>query len=120
MISSEFDELSLDLKRKRISFEQDHKCLECSIPNEWNGKPLTFHVDHISGDRSDNSRENLRMLCPNCHSQTETYGSKNQRRVNDDALRVALKENPNIYQALMVVGLAPTKKNYDRARCLLE
>lgn len=51
-------------------------CSECFI-SEWKNKPLTLQVDHIDGDAENNSVDNVRYLCPNCHSQTETYGSKN-------------------------------------------
>jgi len=54
-----------------------YTCAECNMLPEWNSKPLTLHVDHISGVRSDNRLQNLRFLCPNCHQQTETWGSKN-------------------------------------------
>lgn len=49
------------------------QCLECGIKNEWNRKPIVLEIDHINGKSSDNRIENLRMLCPNCHSQTNTY-----------------------------------------------
>jgi hypothetical protein len=55
---------------------KNNLCEICEI-NEWNGKPLTLHVDHIDGDRTNNVFSNLRVLCPNCHSQTNTFGSKN-------------------------------------------
>jgi len=54
-------------------------CDQCGI-SEWRGKPLMAHIDHINGIRNDHRLENLRMLCPNCHSQTETYGGHNARR----------------------------------------
>jgi Zn finger protein HypA/HybF involved in hydrogenase expression len=52
------------------------RCEECGI-TEHNGKPITFQVDHINGDRRDNRHENLKIMCPNCHSQTSTFGIKN-------------------------------------------
>jgi 5-methylcytosine-specific restriction endonuclease McrA len=53
-------------------------CILCGIGSEWNHKPLVLQIDHINGDREDNRLENLRILCPNCHSQTETYVSRNK------------------------------------------
>lgn len=53
-----------------------YKCSSCGI-KEWQGKPIALQMDHINGINSDNRLENLRLLCPNCHSQTETWGNKN-------------------------------------------
>lgn len=52
-----------------------YKCSECTNPPVWNKKELVLQIDHINGDILDNRIENLRFLCPNCHSQTETYGN---------------------------------------------
>ena len=55
-----------------------YKCAICGI-TKWNNKTLSLELDHINGVNNDNRLENLRFLCPNCHSQTTTYGSKNQQ-----------------------------------------
>lgn len=56
-----------------------NRCVECGL-SEWRGKPLSIHIDHINGVKDDHRLENLRMLCPNCHSQTDTYGARNRKR----------------------------------------
>ena len=53
-------------------------CDECGI-SEWRGRPLSVQLDHRNGVRNDHRLENLRMLCPNCHSQTETFGARNKK-----------------------------------------
>jgi predicted nucleic acid-binding Zn ribbon protein len=58
--------------------EQEYKCAVCGCENKWNGKPLVFVLDHIDGDASNNRRENLRLVCPNCDSQLDTFKSKNK------------------------------------------
>ena len=77
--STPFIDLTFGLKRKVVLQEQNEKCLWCGVSSIWNGKPLTLQIDHIDGVRSNNQRDNLRALCPNCHTQTPTYGSKNMK-----------------------------------------
>ncbi|MES2462548.1 MAG: HNH endonuclease [Armatimonadota bacterium] len=52
------------------------ECQECGLGPEWNSKRLYLHLDHINGSHTDNRIENLRLLCPNCHSQTENYAGR--------------------------------------------
>jgi len=54
----------------------DYECKECGI-KEWNKKEIALELDHINGKRDDHRLENLRFLCPNCHSQTKTFRGKN-------------------------------------------
>lgn len=56
-----------------------NECAICKCSNSWQGKPLSLHLDHIDGDATNNVIENYRLLCPNCHSQTDTYCGKNNK-----------------------------------------
>lgn len=91
----------------------EYKCKICDIKS-WNDKPISLHLDHINGDSSDNRLENLRILCPNCHSQTETYcGSKKKKAKNTYKKTVKLKPIPKP---------RPTKinwPNYDEVSLML-
>lgn len=57
----------------------EYKCDSCGI-TEWMGKPIVLQMDHVNGNNRDNRIENLRLLCPNCHSQTETFCGKNRKK----------------------------------------
>jgi Zn finger protein HypA/HybF involved in hydrogenase expression len=54
-------------------------CSECGLA-EWRKLPITLHLDHVNGINNDNRIHNLRLLCPNCHSQTTTYCGRNKGR----------------------------------------
>lgn len=76
-----------------------YKCAICGC-TEWQGKTLSLELDHINGVNNDNRLENLRFLCPNCHSQTSTYGSRNQQTNSSeydipDDLRKIVEEKYN-------------------------
>jgi hypothetical protein len=52
------------------------KCEICGL-TDWNGQELSFELDHIDGDRTNHKIDNLRIVCPNCHSQTPTWRARN-------------------------------------------
>ncbi len=57
----------------------ENRCSWCGI-TEWRGRPISIQIDHVNGISDDHRLENLRMLCPNCHSQTETFAARNSRK----------------------------------------
>jgi len=65
------------LRRALLESGVPHTCAKCELGAEWQGQDLVLPVDHIDGDWSNNNLDNLRFLCPNCHSQTETFGRRN-------------------------------------------
>lgn len=68
------------LKRFILKFNLlPHKC-DCGIDKEWLGKPISLQLDHIDGDKHNNEIQNLRFICPNCHSQTKTFAGRNLRK----------------------------------------
>ena len=70
------------LKRLIAEGYKEAKCEICGL-TEWNGKPIHFHLHHKDGNHNNNSFENLQVVCPNCHSQTDTYcGKKTSSKFN--------------------------------------
>lgn len=117
-----FDDLTLKERRERILREQEGRCSMCNSPQMWNNLPLKFELDHISGDRSDESRNNLRLVCPNCHSQTETYKTTktNRKRYTDEEIIAALKNSDSAYKAMKSLGMNPHGGNYVRLRHIVK
>jgi hypothetical protein len=110
------------------SFE--HKCELCSIkewydPFETKIKPVNLELDHINGNERDNRKENLRLICSNCHSFTPTYKGRNinggirkgENKISDIVLLEHLKTK-NIRQSLISVGMAASGENYQRCKIL--
>jgi hypothetical protein len=85
-----------------------YKCAICGC-TEWQGKTLSLELDHINGINNDNRLENLRFLCPNCHSQTSTYGSRNQQLNSSkydipDDLRKMVEDKYNEVKSVKMVS----------------
>ena len=100
----------------------EYRCSKCGI-DSWQGETIVLDLDHINGNNCDNRLENLRYLCPNCHSQTNTYKGRNKNsgktKVSDQKLLTAYKKCGTIRQALLDVGLAAKGGNYERLKKLI-
>jgi HNH endonuclease len=64
--------------REYLADAQSDCCAICGGANSWLGLPLALVLDHIDGNPTNNCRENLRLVCPNCDSQLATYKSRNR------------------------------------------
>jgi 5-methylcytosine-specific restriction endonuclease McrA len=67
---------TLMLRRAMLETGVKHLCAICRLPNVWRGSEIVLEIDHIDGKGHNNVISNLRFLCPNCHSQTKTFGNR--------------------------------------------
>lgn len=116
-----------DLKKRLIREGLlNEQCAKCGLGPEWEGVPLSLQLDHINGDPSDNQLYNLRILCPNCHSQTQTYKkggqSRYQRTVSINTCRTCNKAiSPKALQCkICSSGDQPTKVKWPPTSTLVE
>lgn len=75
---------------------KEHKCEKCGIGEIWNGEPLVLQVHHIDGNHTNNRVSNILILCPNCHSQTDNFGSRNKYKYKEGESRRSkrMREKP--------------------------
>jgi hypothetical protein len=75
-IEGSYETKSRNFFRRYLTETRGYECSCCKISN-WNNKPIVLEIDHIDGNSENNRPENLRFICPNCHSQTDTYKARN-------------------------------------------
>ena len=120
--SRPYEEMGRDALKKRILHESNYKCECCGI-SDWQGKSITLDMDHIDGNPQNNDRTNLRILCPNCHSQTHTYKARNIKINSRDLDLAVLEEQLKIHKyatpALRAMGLSNSPKRIKAANEIL-
>ena len=109
--------------RKKLKSEKllgEIKCNECGCNEIWNGKLLSLELEHIDGNRNNNKRDNLKWLCPNCHSQTNTYRKNNRNKISkrniipENEIIESIKFGGSVSDILRRVKLKATGDNFNR------
>ncbi|MFY0656282.1 MAG: HNH endonuclease [Neptunomonas phycophila] len=113
------------IRKKLLQAGIKHNVCECcGLDGEWCNEPIQMQLDHVDGNNKNNSLDNLQMLCPNCHSQTETFAGRNKKKnvahTSTVSWVAALQESNDIRGALKKLGLKPSGANYRKAERLLE
>ena len=110
-----------NLRESLLNIRQ-HQCERCKN-TEWFGKEIPLEVHNIDGNRLNNELNNLQLLCPNCHAQTENWKGKNvnhKKEITDEQLIEALKNSLSISEALRKVGVNYMAKSwFEKARQLM-
>jgi hypothetical protein len=122
ILDENFENLSFERLKKRVSLEQNGNCNRCGI-SDWLGEKITLELEHKDGNHFNNQRDNLECLCPNCHSLTPTWRGRNKgdkrEKVSDELLlKTLLDNNWNMRQSLIQVGLSPKGANYPKCHRL--
>jgi hypothetical protein len=87
-------------------------CERCNCTNSWNNIPLVLQLHHIDGDHNNNSIENLQILCPNCHSQTDNFRRK--KKINDKEIIDACNTSASINEVIHKLKKRPSGGIYKR------
>jgi Zn finger protein HypA/HybF involved in hydrogenase expression len=98
---------------KKLLFDYEIKkkeCEECKIPDFYNNKPLALQLHHINGNNKDNNIENLQILCPNCHSQTQTFRSK--KKITEQDIINACNDSVSISEVVRKLNRYPSGHLY--------
>ena len=117
-IKLNFEDKPIPEQRRIVLKEQGNKCLICAI-DSWNNKALTLHYDHIDGNRKNQKRDNVRFICPNCHSQTKTYCKGVPKKIkNKDLEKILIETDFNFSKTLEIAGLYPGGYNWNRIKTI--
>jgi len=114
IVNSECDDKTVKKHYLNEIGDDNYHCALCGI-SVWMDEVLTLQLDHINGIHTDNRWQNLRLLCPNCHSQTDTYAGKNGHAasgITEEQLITAIEKSISISAALRVVKLDVGRTEY--------
>ena len=125
-IFCENSKVSRNVLKKQLLTESHyiHKCNLCYL-SEWRGKKIVLEIEHKNGNGTDNRKENLEWLCPNCHSLTPTWRGRNikghgKEIVKEEEIIRLIPISGSIREVLLSCGLAPYGGNYIRVKRIIE
>ena len=108
--------------KKALIQERGHTCESCK-ENMWLGEPIPLELEHCDGDNKNNVKDNLLLLCPNCHARTKYYRGRNintgKVKVTDAEIYEQIEKGLNTRQISIAVGLTPKGANYARVNKLI-
>ena len=118
-----FHELGYTLRRRVLMEEQNGACNRCGLTH-WQGELIPLEMEHKNGNHHDDRRENVELLCHNCHALSDFWRGRNKndgrKRVTDAQILEAIEKKGNIRQALISLGMASKGNNYNRVKKLLQ
>lgn len=85
------------IKKRCLLEERGHKCEVCNT-SIWLNRPIPIEIDHIDGNPENQAKENLRLICPNCHAQTSTYRGRNIGKVVNSKRAKTMKKYAGKYR----------------------
>lgn len=107
--------------KKVLIKDRGHRCENCFL-TEWLCEPIPLELEHKDGNNRNNIKDNLLLLCPNCHAKTKFYRGRNintgKIKVSDEEILIQLAKGIPVRQVLINVGLTPKGGNYDRVNKL--
>ena len=105
---------------KQLIDIRGHQC-ECCKNTQWLNKPINLEVHHKNGNKCDCTENNLQLLCPNCHSYTDNFGSKNliNKFYSDEEILKEIPNHKNARQLFLSLGISDAGANYKRLNELL-
>lgn len=101
--------------KRRILEEKliEYKCKKCGITDTWKNEPISLQLEHINGVNNDNRLENLCFLCPNCHSQTRTFGGRNARIEREKTFCLTCQKETKGYSNICVSCSSKNHSKFD-------
>lgn len=97
---------------------KQYKCEACGVEDTYNNRPITLQLHHVDGDNTNNRIDNLQILCPNCHSQTQTFRAK--KPLTEESILEACKEAKSISEAIKTLKRYPSGALYERIESVIK